>query len=141
MIGLLNAAYDTTHATTTWVFYHLAKYPAVQAKLLAEIDGKLGSALPTRENTLEGNCPYLHAVLQESTRMVATVPVNQRVNLDNDVKIGKKIVPKGCNINIPMFVMFKNEKYLYPPPPPRPPNPPFFAFKPPIGYSQIPFIP
>ena len=30
----------------------------------------------------------MHAVLQESIRMVTTVPVNQRVNLDEDVTIG-----------------------------------------------------
>ena len=34
---------------------------------------------------------YMHAVLQESIRMVTTVPVNQRVNLDEDVTIGGQV--------------------------------------------------
>jgi hypothetical protein len=33
----------------------------------------------------------MHAVLQESIRMVTTVPVNQRVNLDEDVTIGGQV--------------------------------------------------
>jgi len=113
VIGLLNGAYDTTHATTTWFLYHVAKFPAVQARLLQEIDSIKGVPATLE---LTRDFEYMHAVLQESIRMVTTVPVNQRVNLDEDVTIGGQVVPKGSNINIPMFVMFKNEKYFGPKP-------------------------
>ena len=49
VIGLLNGAYDTTHATTTWFLYHVAKFPAVQARLLQEIDSISESHTPELE--------------------------------------------------------------------------------------------
>ena len=37
MMGFLNGAYDTTHSTTFWLLYHLARYPHVQTELATKI--------------------------------------------------------------------------------------------------------
>ena len=113
LIGFINGAYDTTHATSFWIFFFLAKNPEVQGKLIREIEEEIGrSKTPSLEECRE--LKYLHAVIQESMRIRATVPVNQRVNMDEDITVGGRVIPKGCNVNIPMFLTFKDEKYFGP---------------------------
>lgn len=107
--GILNAAFDTVVCTTFWLFFHLSKYPEVQQKLVAELNAqpfqKQGRA-PTVEELQA--CKYLTAVTLESFRFKPTVPVNQRVNLYEDIEIGGVHVEKGTNINVPMLVIFRD---------------------------------
>jgi len=108
LIGFLNGAYDTTHATTDWLLYHLAKYPDVQKRVQEEIDTKVKGDRVTLEEAR--SLTYLRAVISESMRLRSTVPVNQRVNLREDVAFGdggKYVVPKGVNVNIPMALTFR----------------------------------
>jgi cytochrome P450 len=53
-------------------------------------------------------CEYLSAFIWESFRFKPTVPVNQRVNLYEDIEVGGVRVEKGTNINIPMIVVFRD---------------------------------
>lgn len=111
MCGFLNGAYDTTHATSYWLIFYLAKYPECQAKILDEFNQVLGGITePSMEDLRK--CNYLHAFLQEGMRHRATVPVNMRVNLSEDVKLGKYIIPAGSNVNIPNGVIFKDERWF-----------------------------
>ena len=110
MCGFLNGAYDTTHCTSYWIIWQMAKNPEVQTKLYDEFSRVLGNAEPGVDDLRK--CDYLHAFLQESMRCKATVPVNQRVSDEEDVKIGDYIVPKGTNVNIPNCVIFKDERWF-----------------------------
>ena len=50
---LFLAGHETTALALTWTWYLLAKHPAVEARLLAEIDevlGRLNGRLPTLED-------------------------------------------------------------------------------------------
>jgi len=107
LIGFLNGAYDTTHATVFWLLYNLARNPGSQKKLIEELDA---FRAPTVDDLR--SCEYLEAVLKESMRIRCTVPVNQRVNLEEDVDIAGVQVPRGTNINIPMFRTFMDPKYF-----------------------------
>ena len=111
MCGFLNGAYDTTHATTYWVFFCLAKFPHCQTKLLEEFSRVLGGIPDPSVDDLR-KCDYLHSFVQEVMRFRATVPVNQRVNDNEDVNIGGYIVPKGTNVNIPNCVIFMDERWF-----------------------------
>lgn len=111
MCGFLNGAYDTTHATTYWLFYHLAKYPEWQTKLLDEFARVLGNMPEPKVDDLR-KCDLLHAFLMESMRMRSTVPVNQRVNDNEDINLGGYIIPKGVNVNVPNGVMSKDERWF-----------------------------
>jgi len=113
MCGFLNGAYDTTHATTYWIFFHLAKNPECQTKLLDEFARVLGNAPDPTVDDLR-RCDYLHAFLMESMRGRATVVVNQRVSDNEDVQIGEYIIPKGVNVNIPNCVTFNDERWFGP---------------------------
>ena len=108
LIGFLNGAYDTTHATTDWLLYHLAKYPDVQRRVQQEIDTNVKGDRVTLEEAR--SLTYLRAVISESMRLRSTVPVNQRVNLTSDVTFGedgKYVVPKTVNVNLPMALTFR----------------------------------
>src|SRR5262249_54504405 len=48
--GIVFAGHDTTAIALTWIFYHLARNPAVETKLLAEIEQVLGSRTPSLED-------------------------------------------------------------------------------------------
>ena len=111
MCGFLNGAYDTTHCTSYWLFWQLAKHPEVQNKLVEEFQRVLPNPMEPTVDDLR-LCEYLHAVVQESMRMVATVPVNQRVNDKEDITLGGYHIPAGVNVNIPNGVIFKDERWF-----------------------------
>ena len=47
--------------------------------------------------------------MMESLRLIATTPINQRVNLDEDVTIGDYVVPKGVIITIPNWLINRTD--------------------------------
>jgi cytochrome P450 len=89
----------------------LAKNPETQTKLYEEFTRVLGNVAEPSVDDLR-KCDYLHAFLQESMRSKSTVPVNQRVSDNEDMKIGDYIIPKGVNVNIPNCVMFQDERWF-----------------------------
>uniref|UniRef100_A0A6S8BK88 Cytochrome P450 n=1 Tax=Aplanochytrium stocchinoi TaxID=215587 RepID=A0A6S8BK88_9STRA len=111
--GFLNGAYDTTHATTFWLIYHLAKYPEIQEKLRLEIFKVLGSRKTCSVEEAR-QIEYLEAYIKESMRYVATVPINQRINYEEDITVGGWKIPKGTCVNIPNTLAFMNPDYFGP---------------------------
>jgi len=110
MCGFLNGAYDTTHSTSFWMMYHLSKYPEQQTKIVDEIARVLPGVSEPGVDDLR-KCEYMHAFIMESMRMRATVPVNQRMCLDEDMEIAGYLIPKGTNVNIPMGKTFKDPRF------------------------------
>ncbi len=83
----------------------------MQDKLLAELDAQPFSKqdrIPTVHETRAMD--YCGALLLESMRCKPTVPVNQRVNSQEDVVIGGVTIEKGTNVNIAAAVAFKDPK-------------------------------
>lgn len=111
MCGFLNGAYDTTHATSFWMMYHLAKYPEQQQKILDEINRKITKPGDPSVDDLR-ECEYMHAFIMESMRMKSTVPVNQRMCLDEDMEIAGYTIEKGTNVNIPMGITHRDERFF-----------------------------
>lgn len=111
LCGFLNGAYDTTHGTSYWMVWQLAKHPQEQAKLLDEFQRVLGGNPNPSVDDLR-RCDYLHAFVQECMRTRATVPVNMRVSDTEDIRLGDILVPKGSNVNIPNCVIFNDERWF-----------------------------
>eukprot|EP00515_Schizochytrium_aggregatum_P013504 CAMPEP_0202092910 /NCGR_PEP_ID=MMETSP0964-20121228/48272_1 /ASSEMBLY_ACC=CAM_ASM_000500 /TAXON_ID=4773 /ORGANISM="Schizochytrium aggregatum, Strain ATCC28209" /LENGTH=536 /DNA_ID=CAMNT_0048661155 /DNA_START=57 /DNA_END=1670 /DNA_ORIENTATION=+ len=111
MCGFLNGAYDTTHATLYWATFNLARYPHVQEKLRRELQSALGSRTECSLDELR-SFEYLDAFMKESMRFSPTVPVNQRVNYEEDITIGGWTIPKGTNVNVPMRKTFQSPEYF-----------------------------
>lgn len=104
IIGLLNGSFDTTRATLSWIFQRLGQNPKIQEQLYQEIDQRV-QPLGRSYTKEDGNgFPFLDAIILESMRMVPTVPLNQRVNYEEDVTLDPKVViPKGVTINTPFL--------------------------------------
>jgi cytochrome P450 len=106
------AGHDTTSATLTYIYYSLAKNPAVLAKLRAELDEVLGpdtsrSAATILETpSILNQLPYTNAVIKETLRLwspVSTVRDGVPGLFMTDPKSGKKYptenyMMNGCNI-------------------------------------------
>ena len=87
LLNILVAGRDTTAGLLSFVFFELARNPAVLAKLREEIGTKFGLGKEARieEITFESlkNCEYLKAVLNECLRLYPSVPQNFRVATRN----------------------------------------------------------
>lgn len=91
-IGFLNGAFDTTLATSVWLFYHCAVNQEEQKKLIAQIDQAFGGKPSTLTQNRE--LKLLDAWVRESLRMRPTVPIGMRIPTE-DVVIAGVSVPKG----------------------------------------------
>jgi cytochrome P450 len=111
MCGFLNGAYDTTHATVYWLTYNLANYQASQESLRKELRAVLGDRVACSLDELRA-LPYLDSFFKESMRFNVTVPINQRVNYEEDVQIGDYVVPKGTNVNIPLKLVLRDQRFF-----------------------------
>jgi len=100
-LQLLNAGRDTTGATIGWVFYFLARHERVFNKLREGIlhhfghDGNGAISFQKLKS-----CEYLNHCIQETLRVAAVIPVNERVCI-NDTVLPRGGGPDGTQ---PIFV-------------------------------------
>ncbi|RDW75783.1 cytochrome P450 family protein [Coleophoma crateriformis] len=112
-LHILTAGRDTTGALLGWVFYMLARYPAVYAELRRVILAQFGSSATDIDFKDLRNCQYLQFCLNETIRIVAIIPMNERVALrDTTLPRGGGpngnhpiFVPKGNQVLIPKYAM------------------------------------
>ncbi|PCH40422.1 cytochrome P450 [Wolfiporia cocos MD-104 SS10] len=121
------AGSDTSSLSITWTLYLLARYPAVQTRLRAELLA-LAPAAPLRSLTEEevsslyaavSELPYLENVVRETLRLIPPVHSSVRVATRDDVlptsapvrtrmrdgSVGEEMsvrVPKGAFIHVPV---------------------------------------
>lgn len=114
-LHLLSAGRDTTGALLSWVFYFLSRHPAVVEKLRAVIIADFGTDRAANDITFAKlkSCQYLHHCINEAFRMVAVVPIMERVCIkDTTLPTGggssgtKPIfVPEGQRVIISPYAM------------------------------------
>lgn len=82
MIRFLVAGHETTSNATAWALFALSKAPEVQQKLREEILN-----IPTENPSMDelSELPYLDAVVRETMRVHAPVPVTVRMAIKDDV--------------------------------------------------------
>jgi len=68
VMTLLFAGHDTTTSTISFMFYELARHPAILARLLTEQDELLELGRPTPAQLVSGELPELEMVLDETLR-------------------------------------------------------------------------
>jgi cytochrome P450 len=68
VMTLMFAGHDTTTSTVAFMFYELARHPAILERLLAEQDALCGQRGPSAEQLLSGGLPQLEMVLEETLR-------------------------------------------------------------------------
>jgi cytochrome P450 len=64
---LFNAGHDSTAAALSWIWYLVARHPAVEARLVEEVDTVLGGRVPEYADV--ARLPYAEMVVQETLRL------------------------------------------------------------------------
>jgi cytochrome P450 len=93
------AGHETTANAMSWFWYLMALHPDARSRMLAEIDGVLGTRRPTADDL--GALPWTTACLQESQRYYSAVWVIARRAVDDDV-IGTHHIRRGSTVIIPI---------------------------------------
>ncbi|XP_076883712.1 cytochrome P450 94A1-like [Bidens hawaiensis] len=106
VISFIFAGRDTTSAALTWFFWLLMKNPAVESKIIEEINEKPDS--PTYDEVKD--LVYTHAALCESMRLYPPVPVDSRTAVDDDVLPDGTVVKKGTVMSYHISAMGRMEK-------------------------------
>jgi cytochrome P450 family 12 len=108
LVKLLNFQ---TSSALAFTMYCLAKNPEKQEKLRAELMKVMPQEnTPLTEENMK-NLPFLRAVLKESLRLYPPAPSNIR-QIANDLVLGGYQVPKGTEVSLGMFGLYKNTKYF-----------------------------
>ena len=101
-LSVLVAGRDTTGALLGWIFYFLARHPRVYGKLRAAVLAELGDGRATDEINLTKlrSCQYLQYCINETMRIAAVIPMNERVAL-RDTTLPRGGGPDGTK---PIFI-------------------------------------
>ena len=106
------AGSDTTHASLTFLFYHLAAEPKQVEKLRQEIDELWPEGTEFEaKNVL--NAAHLNAMIHESLRLHPPVPSGvTRVTPKEGVEVDGVFIPGGVTVSVPNWAIGRREKYF-----------------------------
>ncbi|KAE8332165.1 cytochrome P450 [Aspergillus sergii] len=103
---IIVAGSDTTAATLTNLFFHLATDHTWQAKLQEELD-----ALPELTQERLTSVKLLDALINETLRLHPAVPSGtQRLTPPEGLQIGDKYIPGDVMVCIPTHTLFRDER-------------------------------
>jgi cytochrome P450 len=98
VMTLLFAGHDTTTSTISFMFYELARHPAIAARLRAEQDALLDGGPPTPAQLLGGELGELEMVLDETLRKYPPAWVGPR-RARESFEFGGVTVPERAFVN------------------------------------------
>jgi cytochrome P450 len=102
VLTLIVAGHETTASVLNWIWYLLSKYPAVEAKLSAELDALIERKLPA-----VGEFPkftYTCQVIEEALRLYPPLWLMTRKAVRDD-QLGEYFVPAGTEIYISPYLL------------------------------------
>lgn len=107
-LTLFLTAFDTTSLALTWTWYLLAKNPAAEAELHAELDKVLGGRTPTWKDF--DQLPYTRMVLGESLRLLPPIYLIIRQALA-DFSVGDYVVPSGTIVLMSPYLIHRDARF------------------------------
>nr|CAD7569215.1 unnamed protein product [Timema californicum] len=130
--------HDTTSAAICWALYLLGSHPAIQDRVVEELNYVLGDY--DRRLVMKDfqNLKYLECCIKEALRLYPSVPFIAR-QLKQDVKIAHYTIPAGTTALIVTYMLHRNPEYF---PEPEKFNPDHFLPENCLGrhpYAYIPF--
>jgi cytochrome P450 len=98
VMTLLFAGHDTTTSTISFMFYELARKPAIAARLIAEQEAQLAGTAPTAAQLMSGELAELELVLEETLRKYPPAWVGPRRTVEA-FEFGGHTVPARAFVN------------------------------------------
>lgn len=108
-ITLFLAGHETTASSLSWTWWLLARNPAVEAKLHAELDEVLGGRAPSLEDL--PRLPYTGNVITESLRLYPPAWGLARVAVENHELSGYP-VKKGMGVAMAQWVVHRDTRWF-----------------------------
>lgn len=106
------AGSDTTAATMTFIFYHLASDPAQVEKLRAELQTLIKPDAPFNLRDIQG-AEHLNGIINETLRMHPPVPSGtSRITPAEGITIDGVFVPGGINVIVPTYAIGRCKSQL-----------------------------
>lgn len=107
---LLLAGHDTTAAGLSWIFYALARYPEVEARVNEEIEDGLHGRLPTASDLPQ--LAYTERVIKEVLRIwPPAVGVFARQAIE-DIEIGGYPIKKGSVVRMLSYICHHDPRWF-----------------------------
>ena len=107
---LFNAGHDSTAATLAWIWYLVARHPAVEAKLIEEVDRVLAGR--RAEYADVARLPYAEMVVKESLRYYPPTWALFPREAIEPVEIGDTKLPKGAWAYIFPYVTHRDPRFF-----------------------------
>jgi len=105
--NMLLGGRDTTAVTLTWAFYEIARHPEVEARLQAEASNIPMDDVEEFYKALKV-MHYTEAVVRETVRLHAPVPVDAKIAKSEDVLPDGTFVDRGCTVIYCPWAMAKD---------------------------------
>ena len=106
---LFLAGHETTALGLTYVFRLLAEHPEAYARLVAEVDAKLGARAPTHADVEK--LPFTAAVVREALRLYPPVWTSAR-QATSDVVISDILIPKTAHVLMSQWVVQHDARWF-----------------------------
>ena len=111
-ITLFLAGHETTASSLSWTWWLLARNPAVEAKLHAELDEVLGGRAPSIDDL--ARLPYTANVITESLRLYPPAWGLARIAVENHELAGYP-VKKGMGVAMAQWVVHRDTRWYHAP--------------------------
>lgn len=105
---LIAAGFDNNALALSYCMYLLAQHPAVESKLVNELDTVLGGRAVTMDDL--PHLPYLQSVIKETLRLYSPVPSLVRQSLEK-FSIGGYEFPAGTSFVMRPWMMHRDPRY------------------------------
>lgn len=109
VLTMFVAGHDTTSNALTWIWYVLATYPEIRARLQAEIDQALQGRVPTLADL--PRMPYLQQVINETLRLHPAVPQVGPRRVLADTTLRGYDIPAGSRFLVSIYNIHRHPDF------------------------------
>jgi cytochrome P450 len=102
ILTLIVAGHETTTSVLNWTWYLLARHPAMEARLSAELESLGDGDLPAVDSFAD--FPYTRQVIDEALRLYPSLWLMTRKAIEDDY-LGDYFVPAGTEIYISPYLI------------------------------------
>ncbi|PTM57174.1 cytochrome P450 [Phreatobacter oligotrophus] len=106
LLTFVVAGHETTALALTWALWLIGHAPAVEARLLDEVERVVGAG-PVEAAHIEG-LAYTKQVIQEAMRLYPPAPIIPRIAAE-DVTLGDRQLAKGTPVYIPVYAVHRHK--------------------------------